>query len=219
MTEAVAAPAPRPASTPAAGAMPADAAWWALTPQQAIQAQSVDAATGLSTAEADSRRSKFGANKFADAKKEPRWQAFVRQYRDPMQIVLLVAGVLSLFIPNQFATGVVLILLTLLNAAMGLNQEGKAVGERVGPPEDDGRQGQGPTRRRARRSRHGPARPGRHRQHRGGRSRPGRRPHPHCGDPRDRRIGADRRERARSRSRSIRSPPTRPSATASTWRS
>jgi Ca2+-transporting ATPase len=106
--------------------MPADAAWWALTPQQAIQAQSVDAATGLSTAEADSRRSKFGANKFADAKKEPRWQAFVRQYRDPMQVVLLVAGVLSLFIPNQFATGVVLILLTLLNAAMGLNQEGKA---------------------------------------------------------------------------------------------
>ncbi len=43
-----------------------------------------------------------------------------------MQIVLLVAGGLSLFIPNQFATGVVLILLTLLNAAMGLNQEGKA---------------------------------------------------------------------------------------------
>src|SRR4051812_786895 len=126
MTEAVAAPAPRPASTPAAGATPADTAWWALTPQQAIQAQAVDAASGLSSAEADSRRAKFGANKFADAKKEPRWQAFVRQYRDPMQIVLLVAGVLSLFIPNQFATGVVLILLTLLNAAMGLNQEGKA---------------------------------------------------------------------------------------------
>ena len=43
-----------------------------------------------------------------------------------MQIVLLAAGVLSLFIPNQVATGVVLIALTLLNAAMGLSQEGKA---------------------------------------------------------------------------------------------
>ena len=43
-----------------------------------------------------------------------------------MQIVLLVAGVLSLFLPGQVATGVVLIGLTLLNAAMGLNQEGKA---------------------------------------------------------------------------------------------
>ena len=60
------------------------------------------------------------------AAKEPRWQAFIRQYKDPMQIVLLAAGVLSLFIPDQFATGVVLIGLTLLNAAMGLNQEGKA---------------------------------------------------------------------------------------------
>ncbi len=43
-----------------------------------------------------------------------------------MQIVLLAAGILSLFIPNQVATGVVLIALTLLNAAMGLSQEGKA---------------------------------------------------------------------------------------------
>ena len=43
-----------------------------------------------------------------------------------MQIVLLVAGIVSLFLPSQFATGVLLILLTLLNACMGLNQEGKA---------------------------------------------------------------------------------------------
>ena len=43
-----------------------------------------------------------------------------------MQIVLLAAGILSLFLPDQVATGVVLIGLTLFNAAMGLNQEGKA---------------------------------------------------------------------------------------------
>ena len=43
-----------------------------------------------------------------------------------MQIVLLAAGILSLFLPGQVATGVVLIGLTLLNAAMGLSQEGKA---------------------------------------------------------------------------------------------
>ena len=36
------------------------------------------------------------------------------------------AGIVSLFLPGQFATGVVLILLTLLNAFLGLNQEGKA---------------------------------------------------------------------------------------------
>ena len=43
-----------------------------------------------------------------------------------MQIVLLIAGIVSLFIPSQFATGVLLIGLTLFNAALGLSQEGKA---------------------------------------------------------------------------------------------
>ena len=43
-----------------------------------------------------------------------------------MQIVLLGAGIVSLFLPGQFVTGVVLILLTLFNAFLGLSQEGKA---------------------------------------------------------------------------------------------
>ncbi len=43
-----------------------------------------------------------------------------------MQIVLLVAGIVCLFLPGQFFTGVMLILLTLGNAMMGLNQESKA---------------------------------------------------------------------------------------------
>ena len=43
-----------------------------------------------------------------------------------MQLVLLVAGGLSLFLPDQLATGILLIVLTLFNAALGLNQEGKA---------------------------------------------------------------------------------------------
>ena len=101
-------------------------AWHALSGSEALERQAVTIERGLTSAEVDSRRARYGANRFADAPKEPRWQAFVRQYKDPMQIVLLAAGILSLFIPNQVATGVVLIALTLLNAAMGLNQEGKA---------------------------------------------------------------------------------------------
>ena len=51
---------------------------------------------------------------------------FARQYADPMQIVLLVAGVICLFLPGQFYTGVFLLLLTVFNAWMAMNQEGKA---------------------------------------------------------------------------------------------
>ena len=81
---------------------------------------------GLSSAEVETRRAKYGQNKFAEAAKEPTLTRFLRQYSDPMQIVLLVAGGISLFLPGQFATGILLILLTVLNAFLGLNQEGKA---------------------------------------------------------------------------------------------
>ena len=76
-------------------------AWHALDPGAALERQGVKVEQGLTTAEVETRRAKYGPNKFAEAAKEPRWQAFVRQYRDPMQIVLLVAGILSLFIPDQ----------------------------------------------------------------------------------------------------------------------
>jgi Ca2+-transporting ATPase len=111
--------------TPAADGA-AQTAWHALSGDEVIAQLGVTAEAGLSDAEVEARRAKYGKNRFADAPKEPRWQAFIRQYKDPMQIVLLAAGILSLFIPSQVATGILLIGLTLLNAAMGLNQEGKA---------------------------------------------------------------------------------------------
>ena len=107
-------------------ATPDTTTWHSLSTEETLQKQGVDPAAGLSSAEAESRRATYGANKFAEAAKEPRWQAFLRQYRDPMQLVLLAAGIVCIFIPDQLPTAIVLIALTLLNAAMGLNQEGKA---------------------------------------------------------------------------------------------
>ena len=43
-----------------------------------------------------------------------------------MQIVLLVVGLLSLYPLRQLGTGLLLILLTLVNAVLGLQQEGEA---------------------------------------------------------------------------------------------
>src|SRR5215468_3232218 len=110
----------------AAGAGGPATAWHALSTEDALKTQGVNPEVGLSDADVEKRRSQYGPNKFAEAAKEPRWQAFVRQYKDPMQIVLLVAGIVSMFLPDQFATGVVLVLLTVFNAYLGLNQEGKA---------------------------------------------------------------------------------------------
>jgi P-type Ca2+ transporter type 2C len=109
---------------PAAGAEAT--AWHALSREDALRQQGVDADRGLATADADARRSKYGPNAFAEAAKPSRWQMFARQYADPMQVVLVVAGIICLFLPGQFYTGVFLILLTMGNAWMAMNQEGKA---------------------------------------------------------------------------------------------
>ncbi len=111
---------------PSAARPGAPTAWHTLGVEEALHEQGVDAAVGLSTAEVEARTKQYGPNAFASAKKESRTQAFLRQYQDPMQIVLLVAGVISLVILRQWGTGIVLLGLTLFNAAMGLNQEGKA---------------------------------------------------------------------------------------------
>ncbi len=101
-------------------------AWHTLSVEQVLRAERVDVQQGLSSAEAAAREGHFGSNKLTVARAEPRWHAFVRQYYDPMQIVLLAAGVLSLYPLKQLGTGPLLILLTLANAVLGLQQEGKA---------------------------------------------------------------------------------------------
>src|SRR6516165_12012083 len=94
-------------------------AWHTLSIEDALREQSVDAATGLSQAEAETRLKKFGPNAFTAEQKEPGWRAFLRQYEDPMQILLLVAAIASLFI-QEWSTAFILIILTLFNALLSL---------------------------------------------------------------------------------------------------
>ena len=100
--------------------------WHSLSPEGALRELDVEPKRGLTSEEAAQRLQRYGPNKFAEAKAEPRWQAFLRQYRDPMQIVLLAAGVISIYPVKQPGTGIMILLLTLLNALLGLSQEGKA---------------------------------------------------------------------------------------------
>jgi Ca2+-transporting ATPase len=100
--------------------------WHGLTAAEASARLEVDARAGLDAAEVERRRAQFGPNKLAEAKKEPAWHAFLRQYRDLMQLVLLGAAIVSMVALQEFSTGLVIIGLTVLNAVLGLNQEGKA---------------------------------------------------------------------------------------------
>ncbi len=113
------------ADAPASGGT-APPVWHTLSVHDSLAALGVAADQGLTDADVAPRRAKFGPNRFAEAKKEPEWKAFLRQYRDPMQIVLFLAGIFSIYPVKQLGTGLMLILLTLFNAVLGLRQEGKA---------------------------------------------------------------------------------------------
>ena len=100
--------------------------WHGLTTDEACKGLGVDPRQGLAAGEVERRRAEVGPNKLAEAATEPAWHAFLRQYRDLMQLVLVGAAIVSMAALQEFSTGIVILGLTVLNAILGLNQEGKA---------------------------------------------------------------------------------------------
>lgn len=103
-----------------------DVKWYALASAEVASRLQVDPAKGLSSAEVQQRLQQYGPNYLAEKKKEPGWQAFLRQYRDLMQIILLVAAVVNQLFTGKWGTTMVLVSLTVFNAVLGLRGEAKA---------------------------------------------------------------------------------------------
>ena len=101
------------------------ASWYSRTPEQVAADLEVDPATGLPAAKAAELLARNGPNALPEEKPKPGWRRFLDQYRSYMQIILIVAAVVSLVI-KEWSTGVLLLALTVLNAVIGLRQEGKA---------------------------------------------------------------------------------------------
>jgi Ca2+-transporting ATPase len=103
----------------------ADRNWYARSPEQVAADLGVDPAAGLSAARAAELLVANGPNALQEEKPKPGWRRFLDQYRSYMQIILIAAAVVSLLI-KEWSTGVLLVALTVLNAVIGLRQEGKA---------------------------------------------------------------------------------------------
>lgn len=86
----------------------------------------VDPSRGLSADEARSRLASHGPNRLTGGAKEPAWRAFLRQYQDFMQLILLGAALVNQVVTQDTGTTIVLAGLTVFNAVIGLRQEAKA---------------------------------------------------------------------------------------------
>jgi P-type Ca2+ transporter type 2C len=99
--------------------------WYARSTDEVATALGVDPAVGLTAARAAELLAANGPNALPEEKPKPGWRRFLEQYTTYMQIILVVAAVVSLLV-KEWSTAVLLLALTVLNAVIGLRQEGKA---------------------------------------------------------------------------------------------
>jgi Ca2+-transporting ATPase len=99
--------------------------WYSRSPDEVGAALGVDPASGLPGSRAAELLAAGGPNALPEEKPKPGWLRFLEEYRSYMQVILVAAAIVSLAI-KEWSTAVLLLLLTVLNAVVGLRQEGKA---------------------------------------------------------------------------------------------
>ena len=88
---------------------------------------------GLTSDEASLRLAKNGPNSLGEEKKVPLWKRFLQQFADAMVIILIAAAGLSAYMAFKSGGGfeewidvIVILAIVILNACLGVYQEGKA---------------------------------------------------------------------------------------------
>ncbi|MDX2031174.1 MAG: cation-transporting P-type ATPase [Blastocatellia bacterium] len=104
----------------------------ASLPNRTLQAQSLGSRSGLTNLEAQARLRQYGPNALPEKPPKTRWQRFLLQFKSPLIYILLAALVIDLAIwviegARSFpAESVAIAVILLLNAGLGVYQEGKA---------------------------------------------------------------------------------------------
>jgi Ca2+-transporting ATPase len=99
--------------------------WYSVPAEDVAPRLEVDPAVGLSTQLAAALLERNGPNALPAEESVPGWRRFLEQYRTYMQIILVAAAIVSLAV-QEWSTALLLALITVLNAVVGLRQEGKA---------------------------------------------------------------------------------------------
>lgn len=99
--------------------------WFNQSTEDVLAQLEVDLEHGLTSEEAARRLEQYGPNKLPDQKRKSILSMFLAQLQDTMIYILLAATVLSV-IMTDYAEAVIILIVVLLNAAIGVFQENKA---------------------------------------------------------------------------------------------
>lgn len=104
--------------------------WYTQAPDELFETLQTSA-SGLSEDVAAARLEQYGPNEL-EFRKTPAWIRFLRQFNDPMVIILLVTaavtGILTAMGNHMLPDTIVIAGVVVLNAVLGFVQEGKAEG-------------------------------------------------------------------------------------------
>ena len=95
------------------------------TAAETLRALGTDKDKGLGRREAMERKVKYGANKLKDQEKKSVGQMILEQLNDPLILILVVAMAISLML-REFGDAIIIVTVVVLNATVGIIQEGKA---------------------------------------------------------------------------------------------
>jgi len=101
--------------------------WHTMNPKEVLQAVGGSPERGLGAAEATQRLQKHGKNEYAQQKKDGIFTMVLHQFRDVANVILLLAGVLSLALAIREGHGciepVVIFAIIFMNFALSISQE------------------------------------------------------------------------------------------------
>lgn len=98
---------------------------WAVPPDQVLTDLGVDSKRGLTAEEAQRRAGQFGPNQLPEQASVGWRQLLVRQFRDVLVVILLIAAAVSV-IAGELTDAVTILAIVVLNALLGFVQEWKA---------------------------------------------------------------------------------------------
>jgi len=99
--------------------------WYKKSKEEVVSQLSTSTDKGLSNEEAQKRLEKYGPNALKEEGKQSMLSKIIAQFNDFLILILIVAAVISYFVGEK-VDAVVIIAIVIVNAALGIYQEGKA---------------------------------------------------------------------------------------------
>lgn len=99
--------------------------WYKLRKEEVLKNLGANMEKGLTDLEVEKRLQRYGSNEFMEKPKESFISKLIKQFSDFLVLILIAAAIFSIFI-GETRDSIVIISIVLINALLGIYQEGKA---------------------------------------------------------------------------------------------